>query len=138
MRPTALAMFAGLLLSTQALAQEGGVPVTVRVLKPDGAPLATASVRHPQEAERHPVNAATGEWTESILYMPDGSEFLFTAGTVLELEISAPGYVNQPIRYEIKKRKNLVPIVLQPMKMVETEDDLEGPVIQFGRDKPLE
>jgi hypothetical protein len=46
--------------------------------------------------------------------------------------------VNQPIRYEIKKRKNLVPIVLQPMKMVETEDDLEGPVIQFGRDKPLE
>ncbi len=139
-RLTTITAAAALFLTSNfALAQDVGVPVTVKVIQADGTPIPTAVVRHPQEAERHRVNTATGEWTESVLYMQDGSEFIFQKGTTLELEVSAPGYVNQKIRYLIKKKKkNIIPVVLQPMEMEEEDEDFDGPVIQFGRDKPID
>jgi hypothetical protein len=111
-----------------------GVPVTVVVLDLDKEPVATAVIRHPDEADRRRVNAVTGEWTGSVLYLPDGSEMIFTPGMSLTLEISAPGYMTQIIQYDIRKRGNKVEITLPAIDL--DEDDVEEPLIQFGRDKP--
>ncbi len=127
-----------LMASASAFAEDVGVAVTVVVMQLDGTPIPTAVIRHPLEAERHRVNTATGEWTESVLYMQDGSEFIFEKGTELELEISAPGYVNQKIRYIVRKRKNRIPVILQAMEIEDDDDEFDGPVIQFGRDKPID
>ena len=125
-------------LSNDALAKKGGdaegVPVKVKVLDPVGEPIATAVIRHPDEADRHRVNSLTGEWVNTVLYLPDGSEMIFTPGMTLRLEISAPGYMTQIIQYDIRKRKNNIEVTLPELELV--EDDIEEPLIQFGRDKP--
>ena len=110
-----------------------GVPVKVFVRNEEGDPISTAVVRHPQEGERNRVNAATGHWEGSVLYLPDGSELIFEPNTTIELEISAPGYVTKRISYDIKKRRNQFPVALEPMSLKGT--DFEEPIIQFGRDK---
>lgn len=115
--------------------------LTVKVLDAEtGAPIPTAVVRHPDEADRHQVNAQTGEWTASVLYMPDGRELAFTKGTELVFEVSAPGYMNQKFVYVVKgRKKQALKIPMQKMDMDSLlgggED--EDPVIQFGRDKPI-
>ena len=111
-----------------------GVPVTVVVLDVEGNPVPTAVIRHPDEADRRRVNAVTGEWTGQVLYLPDGSEMIFTPGMSLTLEISAPGFMTQIIQYDIRKRGNKVEIILPQIDL--DEDDVEEPLIQFGRDKP--
>jgi hypothetical protein len=111
-----------------------GTPVTVRVLDIEGAPVPTAVIRHPDEADRRRVNAVTGEWTGSVLYLPDGSEMIFTPGITLTLEISAPGYMTQIIQYDVRKRGNKVEITLPQLDLDDV--DVEEPLIQFGRDKP--
>lgn len=116
-----------------------GVPVTVQVVDTAGAPIPTAVVRHPNEEARHRVNTETGKWTDSVLYMPNGDELVFEKGMELEFEISAPGYQNARVKYYVRKRKNLVPVVLQQMELELTEEeDMDDPVIQFGRDKPID
>jgi len=111
-----------------------GVPVTVVVVDLEGNPVPTAVIRHPDEADRRRVNAVTGEWTGQVLYLPDGSEMIFTPGMSLTLEISAPGFMTQVIQYDIRKRGNKVEIILPQIDL--DEDDVEEPLIQFGRDKP--
>ena len=124
---------------SEALAQdEEGVPVKVIVLDPEGQPVKTAVIRHPQEADRHRVNTFDGSWEASVLYMPDGSELKFLKGMELELEISAPGFVNQRIKYLVRKRKNVVQVTLQRMEFDMTQEEEDDPVIQFGRDKPID
>jgi hypothetical protein len=110
-----------------------GVSVKVFVLDNAGAPIATAVVRHPQEADRHRVNAATGHWEGSVLYLPDGSELIFQPNTSLQLEVSAPGYLTKLIQYDIKKRRNQFDVRLDAMDLKEA--DFEEPIIQFGRDR---
>ena len=129
-----------LALATPAYAQDDeGVPVTVQVLDTEGNPVPTAVVRHPQEESRHRVNTETGKWTDSVLYLPNGDELVFEKGMELEFEISAPGYQNARVKYFVRKRKNLVPVVLQKMELDLTEDEeMDDPVIQFGRDKPID
>ena len=71
--------------------------------------------------------------------MPDGSMLKFDKGMELTFEVSAPGYVTETVRYVVRKRKNLVPVVLQKMELELTEEeDMDDPVIQFGRDKPID
>lgn len=112
-----------------------GVPVRVYVLaEADGKPIPTAVVRHPDEADPHRVNAATGHWEGSVLYLPDGSELIFSPGMSIDLEVSAPGYLSKVIRYDIKKRRNHFPVELQLLEL--KDDEFEEPIIQFGRDKP--
>jgi hypothetical protein len=111
-----------------------GVPVKVKVLDADGNPIPTAVVRHPDEADRHRVNSPTGEWFNSVLYLPDGSEMIFTPGMQLRLEISAPGYMTKIIQYDIRKRKNNIEVALDKLEI--EEQSIEEPTIQFGRDKP--
>ena len=115
-----------------------GVPVKVVVLDEAGAPIPTAVVRHPQEADRHRVNTYDGSWEAAVLYLPDGTELKFLKGMVLELEISAPGFVNQRIQYLIRKRKNVVEVQLARMQFDMQEEEADDPVIQFGRDKPID
>jgi hypothetical protein len=129
----ALAFWTG---DAQAKGDEGteGVLVKVKVLDVAGAAVPTAVIRHPDEADRHRVNAQTGEWSASVLYLPDGSEMIFTPGMVLTLEISAPGFMTKIIQYDIRKRKNNLEVALDALPM--EEESIEEPVMQFGRDRP--
>jgi hypothetical protein len=125
--------------ATPALADDVGIEVTVHVTDVNGDPIKTAVVRHSQEQERHRVNTETGKWKNKVLYLPNGDEIVFEKGMELEFEVSAPGYNNSIIGYVVRKRKNVVPAVLEKMDFdIESDDDLDDPVIQFGRDKPID
>lgn len=137
-------------LTSSAYAQDEGILITVEVVeetpaeewknkkKPEYRPIPTAVVRHPSEAERHRVNTVTGQWQERVLYMPDGTELIFDKGMELPLEVSAPGYESTSVIYTIKARKNLVRVVLKKMEFSLEDMEMEDPVIQFGRDKPIQ
>jgi len=127
------------LLSLPAFAKKdapAGVPVRVTVTDTNGAPVSTAVVRHPKESDRHRVNAATGEWEASALYLPDGSDLAFVPGTTIELEVSAPGYLTRVVEHEIKKKKNRIDVVLEAIDL-DAPDDGE-PMLEFDRDVPRE
>lgn len=131
-----LAALAGL-LSGEALADKSaddGVPITVVVVDDAGKAIPTAVVRHPDEADRHRVNALNGEWTGSVLYLPDGTEMVFTPGMSITLEVSAPGFMTKIVNYDIRKRKNRVEVALPTL--VVDESGIDEPIITFGRDKP--
>jgi hypothetical protein len=114
-----------------------GVPVHVTVLDETGRPIPTAVIRHPSEAERHRVNSVDGSWEEEVLYLPDGTPLVFKPGMLLDLEISAPGYISKTIQYEIVKRKNFIRIQLVRLRL-DADDDLDEPELGFGRDRPIE
>jgi hypothetical protein len=116
--------------------KDAGVIVRITVLDVEGEPIPTAVVRHPDEADRRRVNSVTGVWEDSILYLPDGSELRFVPGMTLTFEISAPGYITYVASYDVRKRNNKLEIALQPMEI--EEEEIEEPLIQFGRDKPRE
>ncbi|MEQ1569646.1 MAG: hypothetical protein ABMA64_28685 [Myxococcota bacterium] len=133
------AALAGLAPTVALAADEDGIPVTVRVLDATtGEPIPTAVVRHPSEQDRHRVNTENGEWTGSVLYMPDGSELFFTKGMSLDFEVSAPGYLNGRFTYVVRKRRNSVEFALQKMEIDMSEEDPDDITIQFGRDKPID
>lgn len=137
----ALATVGGTLVVSQvavAAAPLEEVPVKVVVTDEEGKPISTAAVRHPLEAERHRVNTFDGSFEASVLYLPDGSELKFVKGMVVEFEVSAPGYVNTKFQYTVRARKNVVPVTLQKMVLDIGDPDEEDPVIQFGRDKPID
>lgn len=113
-----------------------GVPVVVVVQDEAGQPIRTAVVRHPEEADRHRVNSVDGSWEASVLFMPDGTELRFTPGMMLDLEISAPGYMTQVFQYQVRKRRNTVAVKLVAIEM-DTEQ-IEEPIITFKQDKPRE
>ncbi len=133
------AVFSWAMLSGQAAfaGELDPVPVTIRVLDPEGKPIASATVRHPEEKVLHTVNVETGEWTESVLYLSNGKEIAFMKDATLELEISAVGYMSQNVRYLIRKRKNIIPVMLQPIP-IEAVDDGSDVQINFRRDRPIE
>ncbi len=127
----------GLLVPGSALAKKKkgeGVAVKVIVTAETGEPVSTAVIRHPDEADRHRVNAVDGSWEASVLYLPDGSELVFEPGITLNLEISAPGYMTQLIQYDVRKRNNKIPVTLSLLEL--ESEEIEEPVIQFGRDRP--
>lgn len=116
--------------------EDVGIEVKVCVVDAASAPIPTAIVRHPQEADRHRVNASDGCYPASSIYTPDGTEIRFTAGMDLTLEISAPGYQTEVITYQVRKRKNNVLLTLQAIEM--SEENIEEPIITFKQDKPRE
>lgn len=117
-----------------------GIEITFEVTDAEtGEPVSTAVVRHPEEAERHEVNRDTGTTKISVLYLTDGREVVFEKGDVLTFEVSAPGYMINKIQYAVKKRKNVVPVPLTKMNMADLmADEDDDPIIQFGRDKPID
>ena len=107
-----------------------------QVLDEADAPIPTAVIRHPEEADRHRVNSVDGTWDDEVLYMPDGSELVFAPGMILVFEISAPGYETVVIQYQVRRRKNFLKVHL---KKLEFEDEtIEEPMMSFGRDTPRE
>ena len=131
-------VFVGTLLSGPAEAKKKsdseGVPVKVVVADESDAAISTAIVRHPQESDRHRVNAVDGSWEASVLYLPDGSELVFMPGMSLQLEISAPGYITQVIQYDVRKRNNRISVRLSRLEL--DNEEIEEPVLQFGREHP--
>lgn len=130
-------MIAAFLISMALADEPRGTPVRVVVTDATGAPVPSANVRNPQEAERHPVNTLDGSWTGSYLYLPDGSEVTFTPKMNLDLEISAPGFQLAHVHYVIHKSKNVVPVVLQPIAVIDMgdPDDIN---VQFGGDHAID
>ncbi len=112
-----------------------GVNVKITVLDEKQKAIPTAVIRHPDEADRHRVNSMTGSWEDTKLYMPDGTEMIFTPGMSVRFEVSAPGYLTKIIQYDIRKRKNNVEVNLVELEM-DDETGIEDPMITFGRDKP--
>jgi len=113
-----------------------GTRIQVRVLSENGEPIPTAVIRHPDEEERHRVNSVTGTWEEEVLYMPDGSELIFTPGLLLYLEISAPNYESQVVQYQVRRRRNSLSVTLKRLEMQEVT--IDEPMMSFGRDKPID
>lgn len=111
--------------------------VTIKVVDPSGEPVPTASVRHPEERDRHGVNMATGEYTTDALFMEDGREVLFEKGMSLTYEVSAPGFQNTPAQFTLRRRANTFVVVLQPLELDDLDVD-EGPSIQLQQDNPLD
>ena len=139
MKTILFALFMAFGLTNTAVAADEGIPVTVVVLDEAGAPVPTAVVRHPEEADRHRVNTETGGWTDKILYLPNGDELIFVKNMELEFEVSAPGYQNQVVKYIVRKRKNIITVTLVKMSFEDDDEENEDEIIiQFGRDKPLD
>lgn len=128
------------LMSAPAFAADpdAGIPVKIIVLDSAGKPIPTAQVRNPQEADRHPVNAVDGATTISEFYLPDGTEVKIGKGQQVTFEISAAGYVNQMVTYTVRKRKNVIQVNLEQMKLEDPEEEEDDPSINFGRDKPID
>lgn len=142
-RPSTWIVQALLLLSitssVASAATEEGIEVTVEVRDYDtNEVIPTAVVRHPEEAVRHRVNVKDGRWKDKILYLSDGTELVFTKGKSLTFEVSAPGYKNETATYVVRKRKNLVNVLLTKMEISLDEDFANEPNISFGRDRPLD
>lgn len=135
MRPLLVA--AALVLSAPALADDAGIPLTVRVLDAAGDPVLGAAVRSPVEEERHRVNSVTGSWTATALYPPDGDPLYFEKGLDLTFEISAPGYLSETVHYVMRRRRNTLDIQLVPMQLKGDLEKIEDPIIAFGRDTPI-
>ena len=120
-------------------AQDLGVPLTITVIDAaTEAPIPTAVVRHPAEANRHQVNTANGSTTISVLYMEDGTELAFKKKMQVTFEISAPGYLNQKFTYVMRGKRNKVTVPLTKMNIEVDMDEDDDPVIQFGRDRPID
>lgn len=137
-----LGLLGGMTLTAapSAYAQDDeGIPVSIKVLDPSGQPVPAAVVRHPLEEERHRVNTVTGEWSASILYLPDGTALVFEKGMQLKFEVSAPGYELATVNYIVRKRKNNVLVTLNPLPVIEgDDDDMDNISIGFGRSVPLD
>ncbi len=134
-----LVMGAVLGSSTPAMAGDPQpVVFTVYVKDEAGAAIPTATVRHRLEASRNPVNSVDGSWKASELYLPDGTVHGFLPGQEESLEVSAPGYLSREFTYLMRKRKNAIDVVLVKMELKMEADEEDDPVIQFGRDKPID
>lgn len=132
-------MALGLLSSApEAMAKKGdeGTRVYVQVLDDaeTPSPIPTAVIRHPEEADRHRVNSVDGTWDEEVLYLPDGTEMVFTPGMILVLEVSAPGYETKVIQYQVRRRRNQVKVTLAKIEL--DDQQVEEPMMSFGRDTP--
>ena len=83
-----------------------------------------AWVRIPETEGRRTVEAQTGIWEASMLYRFDGQPLVFTKGMTLLITVSAPGYRAQSFEFEVRARKNELPVMLE--KMPEQEILQEG------------
>ncbi|MBT3218297.1 MAG: hypothetical protein HN348_04345 [Proteobacteria bacterium] len=137
-KSASIVLYFTVLMSGVAIANPG-VQVTVQVFDADGAPISHAGVRHPEEKDIHKVNVETGAWTASVLYLPQGDELVFAKKMELEFEVSAAGYKNALVKYKVRKRKNILRVVLEDNEaLADGESSYEDPIVAFGRDKPLD
>ena len=110
----ATALAGGLVAPLSARAERPQI-VAVTVTDIDGKPIPNAWVRIPNTEGRRTVDPATGLWEASMLYGFDGEPLVFTRGMVLQISVSAPGYLTQIIEFEVRARRNELPITLEKM-----------------------
>jgi len=97
-----------------------GVNVVITVLDDQSkAPVSTAIITHPKDVIDHKVNEVTGIWKDSQIFLPNGEALYFSPGLILDLTITAPGYITQDIRFEVKQWRNKHTIYLN--KITESE-----------------
>jgi hypothetical protein len=125
-------------VTNEAEAKAHEIPITLQVVNERGAPIPTASIRHPKEAMLHTVNHVTARWTADALNLLDGTRVPFTNKQMLTLEITAPGYQSAHITFQIRKRKNVMTVVLPFMSSEADSEKEDDPIVQFRRSKPIE
>jgi hypothetical protein len=113
MRVALLAL--ALLTAAPAAYAERPQILAVTVTDTAGAPVPNAWVRIPQTEGRRAVDPTTGIWEASMLYTYAGEPLVFTKGMTLEVSISAPGYLTQTFLFEVRARRNELPVQLVPM-----------------------
>lgn len=121
MRFLLLAM--ALFFATSAHAERPQI-IAVTVTDTDGSVVPNAWVRIPETEGRRTVEPTTGIWEASMLYRFDGQPLVFTKGMTLLITVSAPGYRAQSFEFEVRARKNELPVALE--KMPEQEILQEG------------
>lgn len=114
--------------------EEDAKLITVRVLDGAGAPIPNAWVRLPQTEGRRMVDEV-GRWQAKSLYELDGRERFFLKGMTLDLTISAPGYTSRSVAYEVRNRRNLITVQLDPMNLsiLDEENDEDLMIRWFQR-----
>ncbi|MBX2800410.1 MAG: hypothetical protein KTR31_22210 [Myxococcales bacterium] len=88
-------------------------PQIVSIVVTDDAaqPIVNAWVRVPGTEGRRKVDAG-GVWEASTLYRYDGSPLVFTKGLRLEITVTAPGFKPRRVAYQVRARRNTVPVEL--------------------------
>ena len=114
--------------------------VAVTVTDMEGKPVPNAWVRIPETEGRRAVDPTSGIWEASMLYRYDGEPMVFTRGMNLELSVSAPGYLTQVIAFEVRARRNELPVQLEKMPEqeilpdgLETDEDV---LLEWFRSSP--
>lgn len=129
---------AALWASAPALAQDDGrKEVSVKVVDLAGDPIPSAWVRIPDTEGRRTVDPETGKWSATEVYTLAGEEVAFVKGTVLDMTVSAPGYLSKSFAYEVAPRRNGLTITLEPMEELDlTDENDENLMIQWFKRTP--
>lgn len=128
-------LFATWLLTTGAEAAAHTLRLEV-VDAETGEPLPAAVLTSPDLDDRIRVDPASGTWQGDSLGTAEGA-VPFARGTILSLEISAPGYLNQEVSIRIRRRHQRLEVALERL-VLDLDADLEDPIITFGRMKPID
>lgn len=126
---------ASLLLGTAEAKKDkdAGVTIEITVMDMEGKPVPTAVVKHEKESDPSRVNELTGVWQAKEVFDAEGAEFPFKPGNIEQFSISAPGYMTQVVKYDVRRRHNNIEIKLDKMEI--EQEDAEDIITPFGRDK---
>jgi hypothetical protein len=114
-----------------------GIPLVITVLDAvTGRPIPFATVRETQEKTLKMVERATGRIVLTRLEPSYNDAVPLTKGMELTLEVTAAAYEPLTVDWRMKKRNNKLIVTMKPMKIPANIGS--DPIIQFGRDRPLD
>ena len=124
---------------SNALANEKPQILSIQVIDHTGQPVPNAWVRVPKVAGQREVEPADGLWEASQLTRHDGSNIVFNKGMVVDLTVCAPGFYSQSLQYEIRSRRNVLTVALQPMPTSELNapDGDDDTLMRHWFERPL-
>jgi len=110
-----------------------GILIEITVLDADTKePIPTAVIKHSLASQPSKVNSVTGTWSDTESIDKNASIHKFMPGNVEEFSISASGYMTQVVKYDVRRRNNVIEIGLDPMEIIAPK--LDDTIIPFGRD----
>jgi len=114
-----------------------GVPLVITVVDGlTGKPIPFATLRETQEKTLKMVDRATGQLALTRLEPSYNDMVPLKKGMVLTIEVTAAAYEPKQVEYTMRRRGNRLLIPLTPMKIAPNIGS--EPVLQFGRDRPLD
>ena len=135
-------LFCASIVASPAAHAERPQILAVTVTDAAGAVVPNAWVRIPETEGRRTVDPTSGIWEASMLYRYDGDPLVFTKGMTLVVTVSAPGYLSQTFEYELRSRRNELPVQLEKMpeqailpEGLESADDV---LLEWFRSAPSE